>query len=170
MKSDFSDSTILVPLSATFVDVLLKMHAALGPELTGALQASIADRPKAQSPKEQLKRSSIKYTAEFLGVSITARTLPEVFADIVDMTAQVAPEALDKLAALRTRKRTFVARTKEAIHFGNPYLPTIQTASGWWISKNIGQEDLKRALRSLADAAGLTFGRDMIFPVPRCVL
>ncbi len=174
MKSGFRERTVLVTLSATFVDVLLKMHAALGSELAGALQAGVAGGPKAQStrefalPKEPLKLPSKKYTAEFLGIFLTAWTLPEVFAEIVDMTAQVAPEALDKLAALRARKRTFIARTKEAIHTGNRHLPTMRTASGWWISKNIGQEDLKRALRNLADAAGLTYGRDMIFPVTRC--
>lgn len=174
MKSDFSERTVCVTLSATFVDVLLKLHVTLDSELADALQASIAGGPNAQSmcefalPKEPRKLPSKKYTAEFLGVVLTAWTLPEVFAEIVDMTAQVAPEALEKLAALRARKRTFVAQTKEAIHPGNRHLPTMRTASGWWISKNIGQEDLKRALRNLADAAGLTYGRDMIFPVTRC--
>jgi hypothetical protein len=174
MRSDFSNRTVLVPLSETFVDVLLKMHAALGPELTDALQASIAGGQEAQSsgkfalPNEPLKLPSKRYSAQFLGVFLTAWTLPDMFAEIVDMTAQVAPEALDKLATMQARKRRFVSRTKEAIHPDNRHLPTMQTVSGWWISKNIGQRDLKRALRNLADAAGLTYGRDVIFPVTRC--
>jgi len=89
--------------------------------------------------------------------------LPEIFAQFVDMTAKVAPEALDKLAGMSARRRRFVARNPEAIHPGNRHLPITRTASGWWISKNIGQEDLKRALRALCDAAGLTFGADVKF-------
>jgi hypothetical protein len=170
MKSDFREPSVLVELSAPFVELLLKMHATLGPELASALQASLAGGPdhlshhELESSKEALNFSSKDYTAEFLGVVLKASTLPGVFANIVDMTAQVAPEALEKLAGLSARKRRFIARTKEEIHPGNRLLPTMQTASGWWISRNISQKDLKRALNALAQAAGLSFGQDVIFP------
>jgi hypothetical protein len=173
MKSDRSQNTVTVLLSKDFVDELLDMHAALGKKLAGARQDIIAGEPNSQATqklvfsKEPLKLSSEKYTAEFLGVIVAARTLPKVFAAIVDMTARVAPEALDKLAGMSARNRRFVARTNETIHPRNQHLPTMQTASGWWISKNIGQEDLKRALSALSSAAGLTFGRDVIFNVLR---
>jgi hypothetical protein len=44
----------------------------------------------------------------------------------------------------------------------------MKTASGWWISKNIGQEDLKRALWALCQASNLTFGLDVTFSTARC--
>jgi hypothetical protein len=106
-----------------------------------------------------------KYEAEYLGARLFESTLPAIFAHVVDLTADVAPEALDKLAAMRARKRRFVARNPEAVHPGRQDLAVMRTKSGWWISKNIGQEDLKRALHALALASGLTFGDDIKFPL-----
>ena len=101
---------------------------------------------------------------------LSASTLPEIFAQVVDLTAEVASEALDKLAATRARKRRFVARNPEAIHPGRSDLAVMQTASGWWISKNISQADLKRALQALTHAAGLSFGEDIKFWTQECPL
>lgn len=173
MKFDLTERTVLVPLPAHFVDALIKMHATLSADLVGALEASIEDTPRSLSEGRPVKTSQApplpdrKYAAEFLGTPFTTWTLPEVFAGIVDMTAMVAPEALNKLAEMSARRRRFVARNPEAIHPGNRDLPVMQTASGWWISKNIGQEDLKRALRALSDATGLKFGSDVKFSLQR---
>ena len=77
--------------------------------------------------------------------------------------AVVAPEALHKLAAMGARRRGFVAQMPESIHPGRRDLPVMRTTAGWWISKNIGQEDLKRALRALAQAADIRYGNDVKF-------
>ncbi|TVR80056.1 MAG: hypothetical protein EA405_11745 [Rhodospirillales bacterium] len=169
MKSDFVDRTVLVHLPATFIDTLLKVRATLDNDLASLLETSLASCSgslKELDQEEATKAAPLpngRYVAEFLGVPFATRTLPEVFAEIVDMTAEVAPEALDRLSEVSARTRRFVARRPEAVHPGNHRLPVMQTASGWWISKNIGQEDLMRALRALCRAAGLSFGADVKF-------
>ncbi len=166
-----SENTVVVSLPVSFVDTLLKMHEAFHPRVLEALQSSVRDDLLPQPATETTLSAnantllSKKYHAEFLGIKITAWTLPGIYAQIVDMMAVAAPDALEKLAGFRARKRRFVATTPESIHPGNEYLPVLQTVSDWWISKNIGKEDLKRALSALADAADLNFGRDVIFPV-----
>ncbi len=173
MKSEVVDRTVLIRLPATFIDALLKMRGALDKDLASVLETGLTSCSASViefSPEKKAtttKPSSGKHTTEFFGIPFVTRTLPEAFAEIVDMTAEVAPEALDSLSEVKARTRRFVARRPEAIHPGNPGLPVMQTTSGWWISKNVGQEDLKRALRALCNAAGLTFGRDVKFPLER---
>jgi len=169
MKSDVVDRTVLVPLPATFIDALLKVHGALDNDLASVLETGLVRSSRALSEPDQEEATRAtplpngKYAAEFLGVPFATRTLPEVFAEIIDMTAEVAPDALDSLSKARSRTRRFVARRPEAVHPGNHRLPVMQTASGWWISKNIGQADLMRALRALCRAAGLSFEADVKF-------
>ena len=40
----------------------------------------------------------------------------------------------------------------------------MKTKSGWWISANMSEQQLSTAFRLMADAAGLRFGKDLIFP------
>jgi len=105
-----------------------------------------------------------KYKATFLGETVSGETLPALFSRIVDMVAEIDPAALERLANMKARTRRYVARTKEVIHPGRPDLPVMRTRTGWWISANVGTEDIARNLRALADAAGLSFGRDIRFP------
>ena len=110
-----------------------------------------------------VKFSSGKYVGEIFGVRVTARTLPEFFEIILNIISHVAPEVLVYLSVFQTQSRRFVAASPELVHLDNPNLPVMKTASGWWISKNIGQEDLKRALRALCYVSGLKYGGDVIF-------
>ena len=153
------------------ITTLLQMNATLNDGLAIHLRSFItelADEPAKVDLVPSVNASSQlrygKYSTEFLGEKITAQTLPEFFSQFVDLVENVAPEAVYKLATMRANKRRFVARTREAIHPARSDLPVMQTSSGWWISKNIGQEDLKRALKALADATGLKFGYDIKFP------
>jgi hypothetical protein len=173
MTIEISERTMLVALPESMVGALLQMSASLNAGLAGSLQSLIAgsinepaERDREPNAKARSMPQAGKYSAEFLGATLIAWTLPEIFAKAVDLTAHVAPEALDRLASMRASKRRFVARNPEKIHPGRPDLAVIRTASGWWISKNIGQEDLKRALQALAQAAGLSFGEDVKFPSP----
>lgn len=165
------EPTVLVRMPVHLVDAILKMRDSLDQDLMASLAASIAGDAKVKiketgtPPKPLNEPRHHKYKAEYLGVSIGGRTLPAVFAAIVDLTAEIAPEALERLADMRARSRRYVARNPEAIHPGNKELPTKRTTSGWWISKNIGQEDLMRALKALCDASGLRFGTDVRFIV-----
>jgi len=169
MKSGAIEPTILIPLPATFIAALLKIREALDNDVVSTLETGLASGafPVIGSASEEMpippRPPSQKYTTEFLGKTVTTRTLPEVFAKIVDMTDDVAPEVLESLSKVSSRTRRFVARNPERIHPGSPHLPVMRTDSGWWISKNIGQEDLKRALRALCSAAGLRFGKDVKF-------
>lgn len=171
MSVEVAGRIVLVSLPEGVIEALLKIHALLDAGLADALQRPTAapcgrssGLDREASPRAIVNAPARKYVAEFLGVRITAWTLPELFAGLVDLTADVAPEALDKLAAMRARRRRFVARSREAIHPGRQDLGVMRTASGWWISRNIGQADLKRALQALARAAGLGFGEDVRFP------
>lgn len=173
MTIEISKRTMLVALPESMVGALLQMNASLNEGLADSLQSLIAvskSEPAERDSEPNAKACSMpqagKYSAEFLDATLIAWTLPEIFAKVVDLTAYVAPEALDRLASMRASKRRFVARNPEAIHPGRTDLAVMRTVSGWWISKNIGQEDLKRALQALSQAAGLKFGSDIKFPSP----
>lgn len=162
-------STVLVRIPVHLVDALLKMRDSLDGDLIASLASSISGAANDEikvtgtSSKPTSRLRHHKYKAEYLGESIRGRTLPDVFAAMVDLTAEIAPEALERLADMSARSRRYVARKPEAIHPGNKKLPTKRTSSGWWISKNIGQEDLVRALQALCLASGLRFGTDVKF-------
>ena len=163
------EPTVLVRVPVHLVDAILKMRDSLDKDITARLAASIASDASAEHKETGMPPKLLngpphhKYKAVFLDECIGCRTLPDVFAEIVDLTDHVAPEALEKLADMSAGSRRYVARKPEAIHPGNTELPTMCTTSGWWISKNIGQEDLKRALKALCSASGLHFGTDVKF-------
>lgn len=170
MRSQVPQALVQVSLPLSFINALLQMHATFEPGLLQSLQErALLDE---QSGSEvDLRTGEIdipaacgKYVAEFLGVAINASTLPGVFSQIVDLLSEVAPDALETLATHRSRKRRFVARNRNDIHPGRSDLRVLQSSSGWWISGNIGREDLKRALKELTDVTGLTFGQDLVFP------
>lgn len=169
MTPTAQEPTVLVRIPVHLVDAMLKMRDSINRDLMASLAASIASDANVEI-NETGKASKLlhgprhyKYKAEYLGESIKGRTLPDVFAAIVDLTAEIAPEAVEILANMSARSRRYVARKPEAIHPGNNKLPTKRTASGWWISKNIGQEDLVRALMALCRASDLRFGTDVKF-------
>jgi hypothetical protein len=170
MTKNLLGEAVVVSLPISFLDALLKMHGGFDPDVLAALHSGFLTG-QSGTPAEELTSTSVlvkqvseKYSVEFLGITISGRILPDIFAQIVDMTAIAAPEALEELAVVRPRTRRYVSRTPEAIHPGNRQLPVMPTTSGWWVSKNIGKRDLNRALLALASAAGLTFGQDVIFP------
>lgn len=168
MISETSTRTVIVALPQRLVSALLEVRDILSVEVEDLLQAPVAPRtPEAarhdRNPRRERRPTfcSEKHSAEFLGLAIGAQTLPEIFVRIVDMTALVAPEVLDRLSEMRASKRRYVARDPQAIHPGRPDLAVKRTGSGWWISGNIGRKDLERALNALAEAAGLIFGKDI---------
>lgn len=117
---------------------------------------------EALNPASPTAPRSGKYPFVFPGQPFAAATLPAVFAQVIDATATVAPEALETLATRRTRARRFISRHPEQVHLRSPNLPMARTGSGWWISTNIGENDLIRALKALCEDAGLEFGKDLV--------
>ena len=167
-----AEPTALVRLPVRLVEALRQMRDApdfevLEEDSAGTAKADTPSASPSLRPDAHARASARgKYAAAFLGAPFAARTLPDVFAVIVDMTAQVAPETLETLSNMSARTRRYVARKPEAIHPGNRSLPVMQTNSGWWISKNIGREDLTRGLIALCIASGLKYGVDVQFSLP----
>ena len=171
MKCETPTQPVLVSLPISIVEAILTMRSALDDGFTAALGKSLADARIINTAVIDARPTSFpahergKYAAEFLGVGFSADTLAAIFGQVVDMMAAVAPEALVSLAAIRTRGRRFISKEARGIHPHSPHLPVQQTDSGWWISKNISQDQLKLALRTICEISGLTFGKDLRFPV-----
>lgn len=102
-----------------------------------------------------------KYALLMLGEALHAKTLGEMFARVVDTLADIDPAAIERLAKMRSTKRAFIARDRMDIHPKRPDLPTLCCATGWWVSANMGTEDLKRALRALCEASNLIYDSDI---------
>lgn len=98
---------------------------------------------------------------EVFGERISASSMGKMFRDVVDLIHDLDPQVIQRLSLVKARVRRYVASCPEDIHGGRMNLPTLQTESGWWVSGNIGAEDLKRALRALCEAGGLTYGDDI---------
>ena len=171
MKCETPTQPVLVSLPISIVEAILTMRSALDDGFTAALGKSLADARTINTAVLDAPPTSFpahergKYVAEFLGVSFPVDTLAGLFGRVVDMMADVAPENLVSLAGIRTRGRRFISLEPHGIHPYSPHLPVLQTASGWWISKNISQDQLKLALRAICDVSGLRFGEDLRFPI-----
>lgn len=164
-------NAVLVSLPMPFVEAILAARSALDDDAAVALHKSLEiarklDRPASDQPSHLIPTPERgKYAAEFLGVRFAADTLAGVFRRIVEMMHDVAPEALASLSEIRTRGRRLVAMNPCHIHPYSPHLPVLQTDAGWWISKNISQDQLVLALRKTCEVSRLTFGNDIKFPL-----
>ena len=105
-----------------------------------------------------------KYNAEVLGSRVSAPTLGRLFGAIVDLIAEIDASVLERLEQCRSRKRGYIAHLRSDIHPGRPDLPTLKTNSGWWVSANVGTDDIIRNLEALCRAGDLEFGTDIRFP------
>jgi len=173
MKCETSAQTVLVSLPISLIEALLTIRSALDDDIASALGKSVGGATASNKAVSNRPVPDVdapergKYAAELLGVAFSAKTLAAVFGRVVDMMAEVAPETLVSLAAVRTRGRRFVSLEPRDIHPHSPHLPVLRTESGWWISKNISTDQLKLALRSLCKVSGLSFGKDLKFPLKK---
>lgn len=171
MKCESSTQAVLVSLPVSFVEAILTLQSALDDDVTSAFAKSLAGARTVSTALLDPPAPSLavhergKYAAEFLGVGFSVDTLAALFGRVVDMMADIAPENLVSLGGIRTRGRRFISLEPRGIHPYSPHLPVLQTDSGWWISKNISQDQLKLALRTICEISGLTFGKDLRFPV-----
>lgn len=165
-------NAVLVSLPVPFVEAILAARSALDDDAAMALHKSLEiarklDRHVSVQPSHLIPPPERgKYAAEFLGVRFAADTLAGVFCRIVEMMADIAPEVLVSLSEIQTPGRRFVAMDPRRIHRRSPHLPVLHTDAGWWISKNISKDQLKLALRKTCEVSGLTFGKDIKFPLP----
>ena len=171
MRYETATQTVLVSMPISIVEAILTLRSALDDDVASALGISLAGARTMKTPLLDPLPTSVavhkrgKYAAEFLGVGFSVDTLAALFGQVVDMMADVAPENLVSIAEIRTRGRRFISREPRGIHPYSPHLPVQLTSSGWWISKNISKDQLKSALRTVCESSGLTFGKDLRFPI-----
>lgn len=169
-------ATLMVRMRESTVALLLQLRMSPDEPLDRVVERLVS-RPKAapaaqpdSASKLPAPRTSVSaaehHGARVLGELLTAPTLGRLFAAAVDVVNAHDPAGVERLAAMRARKRRYISRLQTEVHPGRPDLGVLPTASGWWVSANVGQVDVQRALRALCDAATLTFGKDIIFPLP----
>ncbi|WP_171206760.1 hypothetical protein [Ruegeria sp. HKCCA0235A] len=167
ISTTVSSTAIFVPIDLETTSKLLSKRRH-GESLSGVV-ARLCESGGSTEREAVVQTSGVEvnvgnYTAMFLGEPIHAETLPELFARVVDLSFELDPASIERLASMKARTRRYVSRKREAIHPGRPDLPVTRTCTGWWISANVGVEDIVRSLRALADAAKLDFGTDIRFP------
>ncbi|OUS19684.1 hypothetical protein A9Q95_15675 [Rhodobacterales bacterium 59_46_T64] len=133
-------------------------------------RVSMAWKPETPPSATSAKMASLlprdtNLAAEILGLRVSAATLPDLFARCVDIIHELDPPSIERLAGRKTHARRYVARRREDVHFRSPHLPTMETGSGWWISANVGEQQVTTAMRLLTKAADLQFGKDIIYPL-----
>ena len=104
------------------------------------------------------------HAVEVIGERLRAPTLGALFRNVVDAVHDLDPAVIERLSAMKAEVRRYVSQAPQDIHGGRTDLPTLQARSGWWVSANIGAEDLKRGLRALCRAGDLDYGSDVRFP------
>lgn len=166
IPTDISQTAVLVPID---IETTSKLLSQLRPgESVSGVIARLCERGGGATEREAVAQTSEvnvgNYRAVFLDEPIGADTLAELFARFVDLAYELDPASIDRLANMKARTRRYVSRNRESIHPGRPDLSVTRTRTGWWISANVGVEDVARSLRALADAANLGYGTDIRFP------
>jgi hypothetical protein len=148
---------VMVPLRQATVARLISMREDDGEALNEVVDRLTLPRPVPPSVKVESAPPAHKpheanatpfagmYMADELGETVAAWSLGRLFADVVDLIAEIDPNAIECLALKKARTRRYVARTKWDLHPDSPHLRTIKTRTGWWVSSNVGTEDAARA-------------------------
>lgn len=178
METENKYELVSVELPLPFVHGLLALMHLMDTRVTDSLRSAIEEyqrgstTPETEIPsltagpkKASLIPNNTKLMAEILGQRVSGATLPDLFARCVDVIHELEPPAIERLADEKTHARRYVARRREDIHLKSPHLETIETESGWWISANVSEQQVTTAMRLLASAANLTFGKDFIYPI-----
>ena len=175
MQTRIGADVITVDLPLAFVEGLLAFIRHVDNPVRAALEAHCPPSTEQQlktSPRTVCLKASgncssnQSMAAEILGQIVRGATLPDLFGRCVDLVHDLDPEVIERLSREKTHARRYVARKPDAIHVRSPHLGTRKTASGWWISANVSEQQVRKAMRLLARAAGLSFGKDLIFPLP----
>ena len=179
--------TVLVSLRESTVAMLMALRS--DDETLDAVTARCADLARNASPNEKAPvpvlappapasiappvvsttstwpaSTSGTYVASVLGEPVGADTLGALLRNVVDAIHELDPAAIERLSEMKARIRRYVAREREQVHGGRRDLSVLKTRSGWWISANIGEQDLVRSLTALCRACDLRYGQDIRFP------
>ncbi len=101
---------------------------------------------------------------EVFGELYGANSLGEISGKAVDLIHFFDPDAIQQLSEFKTKSRHLVSKSKTEVHLKKPSLPTHQTQSGWWVSKNVSLAQTRQSFKKLCQCAGLVFGEDIRFP------
>lgn len=179
--------TVLVTLHESTVAMLMALRS--GDETLDAVTARCADMVRNAAPVDKAPAPALAppgpasnalsitsatstwptsttgtYVASVLGVPVGADTLGALLRNVVDAIHDLDPAAIERLSEMKARIRRYVAREPEQVHGGRRDLRVTRTRSGWWVSANIGEEDLVRSLMALCRANDLRYGQDIRFP------
>lgn len=177
MNTEQDAVNVSVELPLPFIHGLLALAHLMDAGITSALQAAINAHHTASRTQEitpNFHEGSMRYKpgsqddslkVEILGQQFHGTTLADLFAQCVDTIHDLDPSAIERLSKKKTHARRYVARQPADIHFKSPHLETVQTRSGWWISANVSEQQVRTAMRLLAEASDLAFGKDFLFPI-----
>jgi hypothetical protein len=104
-----------------------------------------------------------------LGQKRTADSASEALVDIMKTLAQRDPKFLDTVAPLvEGNSRNHIARSRDQVYPLKPELSeyTIEFVRGWWLGTNIANREKIRIIKKACEAAGLSFGQDIIISLP----
>lgn len=180
MAPDQSDDLVTIQLPLPFMHGLLALTHLFDGRVVDALRTAVS-APRAEEvmtdqkaeefdtlPAQGKRSAPIPHDTELvatvLGQTVRGASLPDLFGKCVDLIHDLDPAAIEKFAEQKTHARRYVAKRPEDIHFRSPHLGTQLTETGWWISKNVSENQVIAALRVLADTANLRFGHDIVFP------
>lgn len=109
------------------------------------------------------KTATGQYKAQYLGEELRSDILWDLFKQIVELSEDLDPEFVKELSTRILRSRRAVSKTRDGVHLRSKHLivETQQTRGGYWISKNIGKDDLRRQCELLCNVAGLKFAYDL---------
>lgn len=168
-----SQPMMMVPMREATVALLMARRRspnepldAVAARLAAPAPADIPRPAPAQAGADVAAVGAESHRVDLLGLTVRAHTLGRLFAAVVDAIHDLDPSVIERLANRRARTRRFVARERFDVHGGRHDLPTLRTRTGWWVSANVGERDVRRALRALCAAAELSYGRDLVFPAP----
>jgi len=178
VRNENNVDLISVDLPLPFVHGLLALAHLMDNRVTASLRSSLEEHQKESTVPEPDTPPSASGTeraiplplntnlkAEILGRRVSGATLPDLFARCVDVIHELDPSAIERLAGKKTHARRYVAYRSKDVHLKSRHLKTMKTGSGWWISANVSGNQVTTAMRLLADAANLAFGKDVIFPL-----
>lgn len=161
----------LIPLNQSTIARLLDLRATADEPLENVIArlmehklplAQRVEPTRAAADERCAIRAQEKYAVDVLGQRLEADSLSSLFASVIDLIAELDPAVLDRLSQMASRKRRYLSKAESDIHPDRPDLKTMRTKSGWWVSANVGKEDVARALKAVCLAARLEFGRDIV--------
>ena len=134
-----------------------------------------ATAPPSTIQKPSSERNAVQSISEWkgdyriLGQNRHAANATAALVDILKTLAHRDPKFLDTVAPLvQGSSRNHIARSRDRVYPLRPELSeyTIEFVPGWWLGTNIANREKIRIIKKACEAAGLSFGLDIIISLP----